>query len=149
MEIKFLILLARFLGMLQRTLGRGQTHLLTAAQALGWQPGTAALVLALEKRQASLAVRHHFKRMRKLRRKATRGGRAGNLACLASVPLPSVDYSTLLLDALCVCFVVFMLGVLVGAFIGTRYGKARQQARSQRPVTTLFQPPTKPDRYYL
>lgn len=67
--VTILILMARFFSMLQRTLGRGVTHLLTAAQGLGWEPGVPDAVNALEKRQIALAMRSQMRHARKLKRK--------------------------------------------------------------------------------
>jgi hypothetical protein len=63
--IKLLVFIARCLGLLQAALGRGQTHVLTAAQDLGWDPGTELGVLTLQKRQANLMTRKSLKRIRK------------------------------------------------------------------------------------
>lgn len=73
--ITFLILFARFLGMCQRALGRAQTHCLTSAQGLGWKPGEAMMALALERRQAALAVRHYLRQARKEKRREARARR--------------------------------------------------------------------------
>lgn len=70
--IWFLIFLARFCGMCQRTLGRTQTHLLTAAQNLGWHPGSALQVLALQRRQVGLANRVRLRRIHKEQKRAAR-----------------------------------------------------------------------------
>jgi hypothetical protein len=63
--IKLLVFIARCLGLLQSAIGRAQTHVLTAAQNLGWHPGTEIGVLTLQKRQANLMTRKGLKQIRK------------------------------------------------------------------------------------
>jgi len=55
--VTLVILLARFLGLVQRTLGRLQTRLLTIAQSWGWQPDSRYAALMLQKRQVALSIR--------------------------------------------------------------------------------------------
>lgn len=57
------LLLARFLGLLQRTLGRGQTHLLSMAWSWGWRPGTPEKLAQLRKRLVGLEVRAAMKKL--------------------------------------------------------------------------------------
>ena len=70
--ISFLILLARLLGLLQRLLGTGQTHLLTAAQGMGWKPGTRDAAYALQRRQMGLNISREVRRARKLAKRERR-----------------------------------------------------------------------------
>jgi hypothetical protein len=66
--IKLLVLTARCMGLVQSALGRGQTHILTAAQNLGWSPESEIGVLTLERRQAGLMTRKSLKQIRKAAR---------------------------------------------------------------------------------
>lgn len=53
-----------------------------------------------------------------------------------------------LVAVLAFVFCAFILGLLIGVYLGIGHGARRQLARSAEPVTTLFKTSTKPDQYY-
>lgn len=165
--ITILILLARFIGLLQSALGRGQTHLLTAAQNLGWQPESDLARHVLERRQAGLVARAVTIRLRKGQKRAARrtgprkSGGNGN-GTLLTLPLllsafpdshafpDSVALSTpndLAEVLFALLFLVFLAGFLLGLALGARHSRRRWQTRSQRPVTTLYNVNHQPHKY--
>ncbi len=70
--IAVILFFARLMGKTQSAIGRGQTHLLSLAQARGWDPGDETRRMQLELRQAGLALRAVHRRMRADRKRALR-----------------------------------------------------------------------------